>query len=124
MPLVIPLQPTPSQTLNALINNQEFQINVYQKTTGLFMDVILQGGEPLYGVQCFDSNRIVRNSYFGVDGDFTFFDTTGNGNDPYFTGLGTTFVLLFLTPADLNAILLCDPPAPPARRNAWVAPAA
>jgi hypothetical protein len=117
--LVVPTAPVPSQTFKVALNNQACQINVYQKSTGLFIDLYISNNLVIAGVLCLNSNRIVRSIYLGFDGELLFYDTTGNATDPYYAGLGTTYALLFFTPADLDALYLVDPPAPPAQLNTW-----
>jgi len=53
---------------------------------------------------------LLDRTYLGVVGDFMFLDTQGsgpptfNGSPPYYTGLGTQFLLLYLEASDLAAI--------------------
>jgi hypothetical protein len=54
----------------------------------------------LSGVLCENVNRLVRNSYFGFLGDLAFLDNQGT-SDPFYTGLGTRYSLIYLEPADL-----------------------
>ena len=98
--LVLPLQPVPSQTFTTTLANQLCQINVYQKATGLFLDLYVSGAPVIYGVLCENLNRIVRNSYLGFVGDLAFFDNQGT-DDPVYTGLGSRFSLIYLEAADL-----------------------
>jgi hypothetical protein len=98
---VIPLNAVPSQTVAVLLGTQSCALNVYQKSTGLFIDVLLSGTQVIGGVICLDANLIVRSSYFGFAGDLAFYDTTLQGEDPYYTGLGSQFVLMWLEPSDL-----------------------
>lgn len=102
---VVPLIATPSQTLQTNVDNQAVTINVYQKQFCMFMDLYYTGSddEIVVGVQCQNLNRIVRNSYFGFDGDFVFRDTQGDA-DPYYDGLGTRWRLLYLTPEELASV--------------------
>ena len=76
------------------------QINVYQKPRGVFMDLYVSNVVVVSGVIAEDRNRIVRSAYLDFAGDFVFSDTQGN-SDPYYSGLGTRWLLLYLTPADL-----------------------
>lgn len=98
--LQIPLQPTPNQQLFVQLGIQPVQLNVYQKFFGLFMDVILANNNIVNGVLCLNLNYIVRSSYLGFSGDFSFVDNQGD-NDPYYTGLGTRFSLIYLTQAEI-----------------------
>lgn len=99
---VVPLQPLPNQTLNVELNNQACALNIYQKSTGLFMDVLVNGVGVIYGVLAENLNRIVRSLYLGFQGDFVFADTQGT-SDPNYSGLGNQFILIYLSPSDLSA---------------------
>ena len=99
---VVPLQPLPNQTLNVELNNQACTLNIYQKSTGLFMDVLVNGVGVIYGVLAENLNRIVRSLYLGFQGDFVFADTQGT-SDPNYSGLGNQFILIYLSPSDLSA---------------------
>lgn len=97
---LITLSAVPSQTLAVQVSGQNCQLNVYQKSTGLFMDIVNNGTLTIGGVICEDRNRIIRNAYLGFLGDFAFADLLGR-EDPVYTGLGTRFVLVYLEPADV-----------------------
>ena len=96
----IPLQAVPNQSLNPSIGGQAVQLNLYQKSTGLFMDVLVDNVPIVSGTICENLNRIVRDAYLGFVGDFVFLDTQGS-SDPTYQGLGTRFLLFYLTAADL-----------------------
>jgi hypothetical protein len=98
--LIVPLQPTPNQTLTVLLGNQNCRINVYQKFFGLYLDLTIGATPILAGVICQNANRIVRYAYLGFVGDLAFFDTQGS-DDPTFTGLGSRWQLVYLEAADL-----------------------
>jgi hypothetical protein len=100
---LVPLQPLPAQTLTTILNLQQVQITLRQMSTGLFMDLQNEGIEVVGLVSCQNLTRIVRDLHFGFEGDFVFYDTTGNGADPVYTGLGSRFVLVYLAPNDLPA---------------------
>lgn len=101
---VIPVQATGNQVLNVQLNGQAVTLNIYQKISGLYMDVVcasmIDGG--LYGVLCQNLNLIVRNLYLGFLGDFSWLDNQGT-NDPNQTGLGVRYSLLYYDPDDLPA---------------------
>ena len=122
--LQIPLSVVPSQTLNIVLDGQSCQIAVYQKqpitdeygvAAGLFFDLIAAGVPIINTARCLDRTPILQDKRYLVDplglGEFMFLDTlatqggppTFNGAPPYYTGLGTQFVLLYLTDADLAA---------------------
>lgn len=98
--LQIPTIATPSQTLVVQLGSQFVQINIYQKFFGLFMDVLLSGNGAfnniVNGTLCLNLNYIIRSAYFGFSGDLTWVDNQGT-NDPYYTGLGSRYSLLYLT---------------------------
>lgn len=96
----IPLQAVPSQTLSVLLNQQNCQIAVYQKTTGLYFDLSINDAPIVKSVICRDRTRLVRQEYHGFTGEIAFADMLGT-NDPDFTGLGGRYVLVYLEQSDL-----------------------
>lgn len=100
MALTVPVQAVPNQTLSVQLANQACQLNIYQKTFGLFMDVYVNNVLVLAGALCENKNKIIRNLYFGFVGDFIWVDTQGT-NDPYYTGLGARYLLVYLETSDL-----------------------
>lgn len=98
--LIVPLQPVPSQLVTVLLNNQPCQIQVDQKSTGLFLNLSVGNTLIIGGVLCEDRNRIVRSAYLGFLGDLAFLDDEGE-SDPVYTGLGSRFNLAYLEPSDL-----------------------
>ena len=105
---LIPLQATPSQTVNVQLSGQSCTLNVYQKSTGLFMDVLVNDVLIIGGVICENLNRIVRSLYLGFIGDFSFVDTQGT-SDPYYAGIGTRYYLLYLLETELSPLPLTVP---------------
>lgn len=100
--LIVPLTAVASQKVTISLANQTCQLFVYQKSTGLFMDVEVSNSLIIGGVLCEDRNRIVRDLYLGFIGDFSFIDTQGT-QDPDYTGLGERYVLAYLETTDLPA---------------------
>lgn len=99
---VIPVQAIANQTLTCQLGNQSVLINLYQKATGLFADVLLNGVIVKSGVLCLNGVKWIRDLYLGFSGDLVFFDQSGAGQDPTYTGLGSQFVLYYYTPTDLG----------------------
>lgn len=97
---IVPLQPVPNQTLTVSLGNQTCQINVYQKSTGLFLDLYVSNVLIIGGVMCQNLNRIVRDLYLGFVGDLCFIDNQGS-SDPAYTGLGAKYSLAYLEASDL-----------------------
>lgn len=97
---IIPLDPVPAQNFSVLLNQQNCQINLFQKSTGLFIDLYVDSAPIVLGVICENLNRIVRSLYLGFQGDLGFIDNQGT-DDPVFTGLGTRFSLAYIPPEEL-----------------------
>lgn len=95
----IPLQAIPNQTTQVVLAGQSCQLNVYQTPYGLFMDVYVNDQPIKVGTICQNLNRIVRRLYLGFIGDFIFADTQGT-SDPSYSGLGSRFILVYLTAAE------------------------
>lgn len=102
--LTIPLTATANQTLAVQLSNQTCQIDLQQRGAhgeiGLFMNLFVAGQPIVQGVKCLDRNRIVRDLYLGFLGDLAFFDTQGS-DDPFYTGLGARWQLLYIEPGEL-----------------------
>lgn len=98
--LVIPLSATPSQTLTALLASQQCKINVYEKTTGVFIDLYVNDAPIMTGVICRDRVLLVREDYLGFVGDLAFYDTQGT-SDPTNSGFGSRYLLVYLAESDL-----------------------
>ena len=96
---MIPLLDVPSQTVRASLGGQSCAINVYTRGLGMFCDLYVSDVLIVGGVACQNINRIVRNVYLGFAGDLVFLDTQGK-SDPSSQGLGSRFVLMYLTAAE------------------------
>lgn len=102
---IIPLQTQPNQTIATQLAGQSVSLNVYQKSTGMFMDVLVNDVLIIGGVLCENLNRIVRSLYLGFIGDFAFVDTQGT-LDPYYAGLGTRYYLVYFDASELPPLPL------------------
>lgn len=100
--LAITLQPTASQAFTVNLAGQRCYIEIYQKSTGLFMDLTVNGYPVLNGQLCLRNVRLVRLEYLGFTGDLVFVDTLGL-QDPSYDGLGGRFALLYLSPSEVGA---------------------
>lgn len=90
----IPLIVAPAQNMSVLLGGQSCRINLYQKSTGLFVDLYVNDGLIIGGVICENNNPIVRSAYFPFVGDIFFNDTQGT-DDPDYTGLGGRFQFIW-----------------------------
>jgi hypothetical protein len=99
---VIPLQAIPNQTLQVQLEGQPCTIDIAQYRYGLFMTLHVGDALIIASVLCENFTRIVRSLYLGFSGDFFILDTQGT-TDPVYTGLGSRYVLCYLTAAELPA---------------------
>lgn len=93
--LTIPLAATPSQRLSVTLAQQSCGLAVYQKRTGLYLDLYAAGNMIIAGVLCRNLVYLVREAYLGFVGDLTFVDTAGD-DDPQYSGLGRRWRLLYI----------------------------
>lgn len=107
---IIPLEAVPSQQFTIGLNGQNCLLAVYQKTTGIYFDLSLNGTPIASTVRCLNCARLLADrQYAGFNGDFMFVDTTAQaapleGADPVYTGLGAQFQLWYLEAADIAAL--------------------
>lgn len=113
---VVPLEALPSQTLQIVLGGQNCALSVYTldgydftdatlNTTNenVYLDLAYNGIDVTETQICLNQKRLLINrQYLGFVGDLMFVDTQGT-NDPQFAGLGSRYVLLYLTAADLAA---------------------
>jgi len=99
----IPLQTVPSQSVKSVLGGQNVQIDIYQKTQGIFVNVISDEVEIVSGVLAHDAVGIVCREYTGFVGNLLFNDTQGR-SDPTYDGLGTRFELLYLNDVEYDLI--------------------
>ena len=93
--LTIPLAAVASQRLSVNLAQQNCGLNVYQKSTGLFLDLYVAGNLVISGVLCRDRVYLAREAYLGFTGDLAFIDSEGR-DDPQYTGLGTRWQLRYI----------------------------
>src|ERR1700749_2243899 len=107
---VIPLQAVPSQQLTIGLNGQNCNINVYQKTTGLYFDLFLNNVAVATTVRCLNAARLLADrQYAGFVGAFIFVDVQAaggvlTGTDPTYTGLGSQYELWYLEASDIVSL--------------------
>lgn len=102
MAQVIPLAATPNQTLKAILGGQYATIRLYTTSAGLFIDVSVDESAIVQGVICLNQNRLIRYTHLGFIGDLVFVDTQGS-MDPEYSGLGSRYHLLYLSPGEFDA---------------------
>jgi hypothetical protein len=99
--LIVPVQANPNQAFNISLGGQQCLLSIFQTDFGLFMNLAVADTPIVSGILCENLNPIVREAYSGFIGDFVFFDTSGAGEDPIYSGLGGQFQLVYLEAADL-----------------------
>lgn len=93
--VTIPLNAVASQTIQVPLSGYSVQLDIRQRSTGLFMDIYLDNTLMLAGVLCQNCTWIVREAYHGFPGDMAFVDTQGS-EDPQYSGLNARWVLYYL----------------------------
>lgn len=97
---IIPLQAVPNQSVNVTLATQACRIAVRQTYYGLFVDLYVNNVAVIVGVAALNLTRIVRDTYLGFIGDLAFVDMQGS-SDPDYTGLGSRYQLVYLSPAEV-----------------------
>jgi hypothetical protein len=90
----------PSQTFSTNLGGQACVISIYQKSTGLFIDVASNNVQLVSGVICRDRIKLIRYPYLKFTGDLVFVDTQGL-QDPTYDGLGDRYILVYLDAAEV-----------------------
>lgn len=98
--LEIVLKPLKAQRFTVTLNNQECEIRLAQRSTGLYLDLTVDSAPCLQGVLCLNGNKIVRYRYLSFSGELFFSDLSGSA-DPDWSGLGDRFKLYYLAPEEL-----------------------
>ncbi|CUK22902.1 phage baseplate plug family protein [Achromobacter xylosoxidans] len=96
----IPLRAVPAQACSVVLGGQNCQVSVYQKSTGVYLDLQVNHEPVAMAVLCHDRVWLIREIYSGFVGDLTFVDTQGR-DDPAYTGLGSRFQLMYRESTDL-----------------------
>lgn len=102
MTLQIPLLAVPNQVEAVPLDGRSCIIAVNQRSTGLFIDVFMDGEAIVTGVLCEDRNPLVRDYYRGFPGELFFFDTEGSA-DPTYEGLASRYQLIYIEQSEVEA---------------------
>lgn len=97
---LVPLAASPSQTIAIVLAGQNCQISVYYKTTGIFMDLAVNGVQLLSTRLAVNGAFMVASAYLGFIGNLVFIDAQGREN-PDYTQFGTRFYLIYAEATDL-----------------------
>jgi len=93
---IVTISAIPAQTFSVSLGGQQCTVSIYQKSIGLFMDLAVDGNQILTAMLCLDRVGLVRFAYLGFAGQLAFVDTAGY-SDPYYTGLGSRYILTYTT---------------------------
>lgn len=103
--LLIQLTKVPAQTTSVQLGGQSCQITLVQRSTGLYLDLSVEGKPLVAGMLCHDRTLLIRRPYLRTrfkGADLSFYDTLGT-DDPWFEGLGERWVLGYLPAEELPA---------------------
>ncbi len=95
MPLTIPTQPVPAQTMLTILDNQNVRLTIVQKPQGVFVDITSDGVDIMLAALAQQVGPLVSRPYTGFRGNLMFVDTQGNA-DPLYIGMGTRWQLIYL----------------------------
>lgn len=98
----ITLQPIKAQQVSVSLAGQDCKVRIVQRTTGLFIDVAIDGRWIVQGVMCLNCNKIVRYEHLGLKGELFFADTVGDA-DPIYDELGSRFQLFYATKEEMES---------------------
>ena len=96
--LKIPLMSVPNQRLQTQIDGITYALVLTQRTTGMFIDIYVDGVAACLGVVCIDRAPITA---LGYDGAFVFIDNTGNSVNPQYLLLNDSIFLYYVTADEL-----------------------
>lgn len=95
--LKIPLMSVPNQRLQTQIDGITYALVLTQRTTGMFIDIYVDGVAACLGVVCIDRAPITA---LGYDGAFVFIDNSGNSVNPEWSLLNDSVFLYYVTAAE------------------------
>ena len=102
MSLQIPLIAVASQRVSVVLADQNVQLNVFQKTDCMYVDVSMDGDSIVRTKAARNRSRLLlATTYRGFVGDLVWVDTLGD-EQPYYTGIGSRWFLLYLTAAEIT----------------------
>lgn len=91
----IPLIAVPSQSLTVNLTNQRCEIQVDQKSTGVFFSMRVDGVSVASFKMCRDRVSLVRGGHLPFVGTLAFVDTQGL-SDPDYKGFSSRFHLVYI----------------------------
>jgi len=92
---ILPVQAVPAQTFQATLAGQNCVILLQQMALGLFISLSIAGNPIISGKYCNDRVNLIRQAYLGFKGWLYFVDSSGQGQDPSYAGLGSRYLLVY-----------------------------
>lgn len=96
----IPLSPIPGQRLQIVLDDQNVTLQLRQKGARLYIDLDVSGTPVMGGAICSDRTNVKQFKTMPFRGGLYFVDTKGR-DAPQFEGLGTRWVLMYLSEEEL-----------------------
>ena len=96
----IPLQAVPSQVVSVVLAKQNCQIHIFQKSTGLYVDLTINDKRLVSTRLARNGVPLVRHKYLGMAGDLMFIDMQGSA-DPEYSGLDQRYKLVYVEAYEL-----------------------
>ena len=90
----IPIIAVAAQKFTIQLNGQSCAISLSQKSNGLYFEMTVNNNPCVNSVICLNLVGLIREAYYGFSGQLAFFDTQGT-DDPYYTGLGSRYQLIY-----------------------------
>jgi len=91
---IVPITSVAAQTFTIQLGGQNCEITLYQKSNGFYFDMTVNNNTCVNTVLCLNLVGLVREAYYGFVGQLAFVDTQGT-TDPYYTGLGSRYLLVY-----------------------------
>lgn len=103
----IPLRATGNQTLQVVLEGQNCSLRLYTRNLSdgvetLFCDLSIDQDPVFYGCPCLDGLPMPLYAWLGMTGQLVFIDMEGD-EAPRWSGLGSRWKLLYMSPAEANA---------------------
>lgn len=92
----IPLQAVPAQRFQVVLDDQNCTLALYDRGGRLYADLDVDSDAVFRGAICRYGADIVQSSTLRFSGSLHFYDTQGT-HDPKYEGLGSRFILLYLS---------------------------
>ena len=96
MPSVISLSAVPSQKLQIVLEDQDVELAILQRSDHVYADVTVNGVVLRQGALCIDRVPILQPGTTDFSGNLVFVDLWGT-SDPQWQEYGRRFVLLYYT---------------------------